>query len=112
MADAHDMVKEALPATAESLCEASRRRHDLASAGWVVELVLAFADGSVERRYFAVGLERAVDAEEAVLRYPGVTRNDPRNARRPLTPIELAHLALRQDTIRPYGFSINSNPRE
>jgi hypothetical protein len=85
---------------------------DLASAGWVVELVLVFADNSVEHRYFAVGLERAVDAQEAVLRYPGVTKNDTRNARRPLTPIELAHLGLKQDTIRPYGFSINSTPRE
>ena len=105
------MTMAALPTTAD-LREAPGLARDLASAGWVVELVLVFADNSVEHRYFAVGLERAADAQEAVLRYPGVTRNDPRNARRPLTPIELAHLGLRQDTIRPYGFSINSNPRE
>jgi hypothetical protein len=77
---------------------------DLAAAGWLVELVLEFADREVEHR--------AVDAEEAVLRYPGITRNDPRYARRPLTSVELEHLVLNPGTIRPYGFSISSKPRK
>jgi hypothetical protein len=92
--------------------ESPRLAHDLAPSGWLVELHLVFADGPVECRYFAVGLERASDAEEAVLRYPGITHNDPRSARRLLTPIELDYLALRQDTIRPFGLSINSRLRE
>ena len=100
------MTKAALPVASP------RPQSDLAPAGWLVELNLAFAGNSVERRYFAVGLERASDAEEAVLRYPVITRSDPRSARRPLTPVELEHLALKRDTIRPLGFSINLRPRE
>jgi len=89
-----------------------RPADDLAPCGWLVELSLAFAGNSVERRYFAVGLERASDAEEAVLRYPGITPGDPRKAMRLLTPIELDYLALRRDTICPFWCSINSRPRE
>jgi len=100
------MTKAALTA------DTPRPADDLAQRGWLVELTLAFAGNSDQRRYFAVGLERASDAEEAVLRYPGITRDDPRNALRLLTPTELDYLALRQDTIRPFGCSINSRPRE
>ena len=100
------MTKAVLPA------DTPRPADDLAPCGWLVELRLAFAGNSDERRYFAVGLERASDAEEAVLRYPGIARDDPRSARRLLTPTELDYLALRQDTICPFGCSINSRPRE
>jgi hypothetical protein len=100
------MTKAALSA------DGLRPADDLAPSGWLVELSLVFAGSSVERRYFAVGLERASDAEEAVLRYPGITPRDRRKAMRLLTPIELDYLALRQDTICPFGCSINSRPRE
>ena len=86
--------------------------NDLAPSGWLVELRLAFAGNSVEQRYFAVGMERAYDAEEAVLRYPGIARDDPRMAIRPLTSVELGCLALRRGTIRPFGYSKNSRPPE
>jgi hypothetical protein len=104
------MVMTAPLTTTEGL--RTQAADDLAAAGWLVELVLEFADREVEHRYFAVGLERAVDAEEAVLRYPGITRNDPRYARRPLTSVELEHLVLNPGTIRPYGFSISSKLRK
>jgi hypothetical protein len=100
------MARAAVPA------ERRRPAPDLAPAGWLVELSLAFAGGSTECRYFAVGLERASDAEEAVLRYPGITQNDPRNAKRLLTTIELDYLALKRDTIRPFGSSTIRDPRE
>jgi hypothetical protein len=92
----------------EVLRRASRPVYDLAKAGWLVELVLEFTNGPVERRYFAVGLEHAADAEEAVLRYPGLVRKDSRTAMRPLTSAELTDLALERDTIRPCGFWISS----
>jgi hypothetical protein len=101
------MIKTAFDTNTESRRGASGPGHALAAVGWVVELVLVFNNNSVEYRSFAVGLESAADAEDAVLRYPGVMPNDPRNAKRRLTAAELAYLVLREDTIRPYGVSIS-----
>ena len=53
-------------------------------------------------RFFAVGTHEASDAEEAILRYPGIVREDKRNARRRLSDKEIACLGLRADGVRPY----------
>jgi len=42
------------------------------------------------------------DAEEAILRYPGIVRKDKRTALRPLSDNEIACLRLRMDSVRPY----------
>jgi len=76
---------------------------ELAVAGWVVEVALVIAGNPAERRFFAVGLEDAAEAEEAVLRYPGLMIEDPRTARRPLSANEIISLELRTQAIRPYG---------
>ena len=53
-------------------------------------------------RFFAVGTFEAGDAEEAILRYPGIVREDKRTALRPLSDNEIACLRLRMDGVRPY----------
>ena len=53
-------------------------------------------------RFFAVGTLEAGDAEEAILRYPGIVREDKRTALRPLSGKEIACLRLRMDSVRPY----------
>jgi hypothetical protein len=75
---------------------------EFAMSGWIVEADLADAGEPPDRRFFAVGLATADEAVEGVLRCPGLTREDPRFALRPLTPEEIAHLRLRTEAVRPY----------
>jgi hypothetical protein len=72
----------------------------LAPCGWLVELRLA--EHEADPRFFAVGTLAAGDAEEAILRYPGIVREDKRTALRPLSDEEIACLRLRMDSVRPY----------
>ena len=72
----------------------------LAPCGWLVELRLA--EREADPRFFAVGTLEAADAEEAILRYPGIVREDKRTALRPLSDKEIACLRLRTDSVRPY----------
>jgi hypothetical protein len=53
-------------------------------------------------RFFAVGTAEAGDAEEAILRYPGIVRQDRRIALRLLSDKEIASLGLSVDGVRPY----------
>jgi hypothetical protein len=53
-------------------------------------------------RFFAVGTLEVGDAEEAVLRYPGIVREDKRTARRRLSDREIACLGLGVESVRPY----------
>jgi hypothetical protein len=73
----------------------------LAECGWLVEVYL-IPEGESDPRFFAVGTDEAGDAEEAVLRYPGIVREDQRTARRRLSDKEIACLRLRADGVRPY----------
>ena len=72
----------------------------LAQCGWLVELRLA--EREADPRFFAVGTLEATDAEEAILRYPGIVREDKRTALRPLSGKEIACLGLIVDSVRPY----------
>ena len=72
----------------------------LAKCGWLVELRLVGRDP--DPRFFAVGSLEAGDAEEAILRYPGIVREDKRTALRPLSDKEIACIRLRMDSVRPY----------
>jgi hypothetical protein len=72
----------------------------LAPCGWLVELRLA--EREADPRFFAVGTREAGDAEEAILRYPGIVREDKRTALRQLSDKEIACLRLRMDSVRPY----------
>jgi hypothetical protein len=72
----------------------------LAPCGWLVELRLA--EREADPRFFAVGTCEAGDAEEAILRYPGIVRIDKRIAVRALSGKEIAWLGLRGDSVRPY----------
>jgi hypothetical protein len=76
---------------------------EFAMAGWIVEADLAGAGEPPDRRFFAVGLATADEAVERVLCFPGLTREDPRRALRPLTPEEIARLRLRTAAVRSYG---------
>ena len=60
------------------------------------------AEREADPRFFAVGTLEIGDAEEAVLRYPGIVREDKRTALRPLSGKEIACLRLRMDGVRPY----------
>jgi len=72
----------------------------LAKFGWLVELRLVGRDP--DPRFFAVGSLEAGDAEEAILRYPGIVPEDKRTALRPLSDKEIVCLRLRMDSVRPY----------
>ena len=47
------------------------------------------AEREPDPRFFAVGTLEAGDAEEAILRYPGIVREDKRTALRPLSDKEI-----------------------
>jgi hypothetical protein len=79
----------------------SRNAMELARSGWLVEVRL-ISEGEPDPRFFAVGTHEAGDAEEAILRYPGIIREDKRTARRRLSDREIACLRLRADGVRPY----------
>jgi hypothetical protein len=80
----------------------SGRAVELATSGWVVEANLAKSGEPPDRRYFAVGLATAEEAVDAVLRYPGMLREDRRLAIRPLSPEEISSFGLRPHAVRPY----------
>ncbi|MCC8935411.1 hypothetical protein H8A99_02590 [Bradyrhizobium sp. Arg68] len=74
---------------------------ELADGGWLVEIHL-IEEREPDSRFFAVGTRDAGEAEEAILRYPGIVREDKRKARRRLSDEEIACLGLRPDGVRPY----------
>jgi len=80
---------------------ASRNAKELASFGWLVEVSL-MSEREPDIRFFAVGARDAQEAEEAILRYPGLVREDKRGARRPLSQREIACLKLKAGGVRPY----------
>lgn len=71
-----------------------------AESGWVVEVTMMTGDRP-DSRFFAVGIEHAAEAEEAVLRFPGLLPQDRRIARRRLSSVELSDLELRAEAVRP-----------
>lgn len=76
-------------------------RHDLARAGWIVEVRVQTAT-SFESRLFAVGISSAIQAETDVLRVPGLLHSDQRIAKQPLSINEIEALRLREGGVRPY----------
>ena len=85
------------------VCASTARRNatELASCGWLVEVTL-ISEREPDLRFFAVGTRDAHEAEEAILRYPGLVREDNRSARRPLSQQEIACLGLRTGAVRPF----------
>ena len=81
--------------------DTASRTKELASYGWLVEVNLV-SERALDLRFFAVGTRDAHEAEEAILRYPGLVREDTRSARRPLSQREIAWLGLRAGAVRPY----------
>ena len=75
--------------------------HGLAERSWLVEVNLA-SDRQAESRFFALGMPQVGEAEEAILRYPGLVRADARRARRRLSDDEVVRLGLRACGVRPY----------
>jgi hypothetical protein len=61
---------------------ASRSANELASYGWLVEVSLV-SERALDLRFFAVGTRDAHEAEEAILRYPGLVREDTRSGADP-----------------------------
>jgi hypothetical protein len=96
-------AKAATAGTSHSICAHTARRNttELASSGWLVEVRL-ISEREPDLRFFAVGTRDAHEAEEAILRYPGLVREDKRSARRPLAQQEIAWLGLRAGAVRPY----------
>jgi hypothetical protein len=84
----------------EQSCRDESRVTGRAQSGWLVELRLA--EREADPRFFAVGTLEAGESEEAILRYPGIVREDKRTALRPLSDKEIACLGLRTDSVRPY----------
>ena len=78
-----------------------RNASGLANCGWLVEVHL-IPEREPDPRFFAVGTHDAGEAEEAILRFPGIVREDKRIARRRLSDKEIACLGLRADAVRPY----------
>jgi hypothetical protein len=76
---------------------------DLATSGWVVQANLADVGEPADLRFFAVGLAAASDAEQAILRYPGMVSEDKRIAIRPLSAMEIHSLGLRPQAVRSYN---------
>lgn len=74
---------------------------DLAPCGWLVEVRLTIDEGP-GFRFFAVGTLSPEEAQEAILRFPGIFRDDVRRALRQLSSEEIARLELRGQGVRPY----------
>jgi hypothetical protein len=79
---------------------------EFAEYGWIVEVVLTAPDDQPDVRFFAVGTERASEAEYAILRYPGILPSDKRIARRRLSAKEIAGLELKAQAVRPCAMLI------
>ncbi len=75
----------------------------MAETGWLVEVILPTLHSEPDSRFFAVGVESGVEAEESVLAFPGLLRTDTRVARRRLSRSELSRLKLRPQAVRPYS---------
>jgi hypothetical protein len=74
---------------------------DPAHCGWLVEVRLTIDEGP-GFRFFAVGTPSPEEALEAILRFPGIFRDDVRIALRQLSSEEIARLELRGHGVRPY----------
>lgn len=74
---------------------------ELTPCGWLVEVRLTIDEGP-GFRFFAVGMPSREEAEEAILRFPGIFRDDTRKARRQLSAEEIVRLRLRAHAVRPY----------
>lgn len=74
---------------------------DLAHCGWLVEVRLTIDEGP-GFRFFAVGTPSPEEALEAILRFPGIFRDDVRIALRQLSSEEIARLELRGHGVKPY----------
>ena len=77
------------------------RNGELAEIGWLVEVILT-AERQDDRRFFAVAESQISEAEEAILRYPGIFAGDTRIARRRLSHEEIERIGLRKHGVRPY----------
>jgi hypothetical protein len=82
---------------------------ELAKCAWLVEIHLMISESQSDTRFFAVGAHEARDAEEAILRYPGIVQDDKRNARRRLSDVEIVSLKLREGGVRPYSGGRSEN---
>lgn len=80
-----------------------------APCGWLVEVRLTIDKGP-GFRFFAVGIAGPEQAKEAILRYPGVIRDDVRTVRRQLSAEEIARLQLRAHGVRPYRVISRRSP--
>jgi hypothetical protein len=96
--NSHPIASQVAPA--EQSCGDKPGKTGLAKCGWLIELRLTDVDP--DPRFFAVGTLEAGNAEEAILRYPGIVREDKRTALRPLSDKEIACLRLKTDSVRPY----------
>ena len=96
--NSHPIASQVAPA--EQSCGDKPGKTGLAKCGWLIELRLTDVDP--DPRFFAVGTLEATDAEEAILRYPGIVREDRRTVLRLLSEREIACLALRMDSVRPF----------
>jgi hypothetical protein len=101
------MMKKAIAQSRVDISYPSRTRAidpnpGFATSGWVVATDLADIGQPSDRRFFAVGLAEADEAVEAVLRYPGLAREDRRFAIRRLSQEEISKLELRAQAVRPY----------
>jgi hypothetical protein len=84
---------------------------EFAEYGWIVEVVLTAPDDQPDARFFAVGTERATEAETAILRYPGILPTDKRIARRRLSTKEIAGLELQAQAVRPCSKLVLPQPQ-
>lgn len=98
---------EAVTTGSPSTASTGNPAAEFAKAGWLVEVILVIGNKSPERRFFAVGVGNAAEAEAALLRYPGILHEDQRIARRVLALRELSDLRLRIEAIRPYASAPN-----
>jgi hypothetical protein len=83
--------------------ESVRMTREIAEQGWLVEVVLTSPNSQAEAVFFAVAELTATEAENAVLRYPGILPSDTRIARRGLLAAEISSLRLRPGGARPYS---------
>jgi hypothetical protein len=69
--------------------------------GWLIE-VRSAATSPLNTHYLVAGWESARDAEKAVRRHPGISRDDSVLAQRALSRRELEGLGLKAEEIRKY----------
>ena len=103
MNEARDGSAMAMARQSALRAEPAPMDHDegLAECGWLVEVTLT-AERDPHSRFFAVGTHRVSEAEQAILRYPGIVEADARRACRRLSETEIVRLGLRAQAVRPY----------